>query len=232
MDSHSRWNAMVMALAIVSGCESGTTHDSGGARILTAIELDQVTAGSAIAANEATGRSLGPAPQTAVLATTRSYSGTSPIAGVPFVNYATSQATASASNGEFAHAGLSSHISVDGGNGGARIDASATGTAVGNGANNAQVTAQTYGISTSRADLVFGTATAAACCGSSTTAQVELDGAAGGPYSREFRSAQESDISGQAQTRIGIAIVSSTRPMLDPAQVLVAGAPARVSPKY
>lgn len=193
--------------------------------------MDRITAGSAVAVNEATAHALGAAPQTAVSATTQAYSG-SPIAGAPFLNYATSQATASASRGELVQAGLSSQISVDGANGGARIDAAATGTAAGNGTSRAQVSTQTYGISTSRTDLVFGSVSAVACCGPAATAQVKVDSAAGGPYSRELSGTSVSDIPGQVQRTVDIAVVSSALPILDPAQVLVTGAPARISPKY
>jgi len=41
-----------------------------------------------------------------------------------------------------------------------------------------------------------------------------------------------SDTPEQIQRTIDIAIVSSAFPILDPAQVLVMGGPARVSPKY
>jgi hypothetical protein len=232
MGNRSGWNAIVLAVAMVSGCETTTVQSSGGARILTGVEMDRITAGSAVAVNGATAHALGAAPQTAVSATTQAYSGSSPIAAAPFLNYATSQATASASKGELVQAGLSSQISVDGANGGARIDAAATGTAAGNGTSRAQVSTQTYGISTSRADLVFGSVSAVACCGSAATAQVQVDSAAGGPYSKELRGTSMSDIPGQVQRTVDIAVVSSALPILDPAQVLVTGGPARISPKY
>jgi hypothetical protein len=108
MGNRSDWNAMVLAVAMVSGCTT-TVQSSGEVRILTGIEMDRITAGSAVAVNEATAHALGAAPQTAVSATTQAYSG-SPIAGAPFLNYATSQATASASRGELVQAGLSSQI--------------------------------------------------------------------------------------------------------------------------
>jgi hypothetical protein len=144
------------------------------------------------------------------------------------LNYAASQATASARSGDLAQAGLSSQISVNGGNGGVRIDTGASG----DGTNRTLVRTQTYGISTSTADLVFGSVSAVACCGTPATAQVNAASEAGGQYSRELRSVVTSDTPEQIQRTIDIAIVSSAFPILDPAQVLVMGGPARVSPKY
>jgi len=232
MDGRSRWNAIALATAMVAGCETTALQNSGGGRLLTGAEMDQVTAGAAVAVNEATAHALGAAPRTAVSATTQTNSGGSPIAGAPFLTYATSQATASASNGELVQANLSSQISVDGTNGRARIDGAATSAAAGNGMNRAQVNTQTYGLSTSRADLVYGSVSAVACCGSAATAQVNVAGEAGGHYSRELRSVTMSDTAGQVQRTIDIAVVCSALPIVDPAQVLVSGGPARISPRY
>jgi hypothetical protein len=231
MGNRSGWNALFLAMTLVAGCETVIVRNSGGARILTGSEMDQVTAGAAVAVNEAAAHALGAAPQTAVSATTQTNSGSSLIASSPSLNYAASQATASASNGDLVQVRLSSQISVDGANGGARIDAAATATAAGNGTSRAQVSTQTYGISTSRADLVFGSVSAIACCGSAASAQVKADSGAGGPYARELRGAALSDVPGQVQRSADIAVVSSALPILDPAQLLVTGGPARISPK-
>jgi hypothetical protein len=228
MANRAGWKPMVLLLAIATGCDTTAMKRSGGARLLTGIEMDQVTAGTAFAVTDAAARALGSAPQTAVLATASAYSGNSPIAGVPFLDYASSQAIASARNGFVAQTSLSSRVAVDGANGAASIDAKAAGT----GTSGAQVTAQFYGVSTNRADLVFGTVAAVACCGSDAGAQVTVDSRTGGPYSRQLRAAPVSDGSGQAQSRVDIAVVSSALPILDPAQVLAARAPARASPKY
>ena len=222
------WSAMVLLIAMLAGCQTTTVQRPGGARTLTRFEMDAATAGSAVVMNDAAARATGSAPQAGVLGVASAYSGSSPVSGAPFLNYANSQAMASAGNGEIAETGLSSRISVDGTNGGASIDAKAAGT----GTSRAQVTAQFYGISTNRSDVVFGSITAAACCGSSTTAQVKADGEAGGPYTRQLQAAPVSDTSGQVQRRVDIAVVSSALPILDPAQVLVTGGFARVSPKY
>jgi hypothetical protein len=232
MRAHPGWYALVLAIPLVAGCETTTLRNSGRARILTGAEMDRISAGAAVAVNEATARALGAAPQTAVSATTQTNSGGSPIAGAPFLNYATSRAMASAGNGELVQAGVSSQISVDGANGGARIDAAATGAVAGNATSHAQVSTQTYAISTIRADLAFGSVSASACCGSAAEAQVKADSRAGGPYSREIHGAALSDAPGQVQRKVDIAIVSSALPVLDPAQLLVTGGSARISPKY
>jgi hypothetical protein len=228
MGSLSGRSAIVLALAMVGGCDVTTIQRSGGARILTGFEMDRVTAGSAVAANAAAGRGLGYAPDTAALVNASAYSGNNSIASSPFLDYAASQATASANGGNLAQTSLSSQISVDGVNGGVSINARASGT----GMSQAQVTAQFYGISTNRADFGFGSVAAVGCCGTNAAAQVDVDGTAGGPYSREFRGAPVSSTPGQVQSRVDIAIASSALPLLDPAQMLVADAPARASPKY
>lgn len=194
--------------------------------------MDQVTAGSAVAANAAAARALGSAPRTAVLSSALAYSGSSPIAGAPFLNYVSSQDMASASNGQSTQASGSSQIHVDSANGGASIDAKASSTAAGSETSHAQVSMQFYGVSTSRADLVFGSVAAVACCGPLVAAQVAVDSGAGGPYSRELRGVPLSDVPGQTQSRVDVAIASSALPILDPAQVVVARAPSLISPKY
>jgi hypothetical protein len=228
MGSLSGRNAIVLALAMVGGCDVTTIQRSGGARILTGFEMDQVTAGSAVAANSAAARGLGYTSDTAVLGTASAYSGNNSIASAPFLDYAASQATASANGGNLAQTSLTSQISVDGANGGVSINARASGT----GMNQAQVTTQFYGISTNRADFAFGSIAAVACCGTNTAAQVEVDGTTGGLYSREFRGVPVSSTPGQVQSRLDIAVASSALPLVDPAQMLVADGPGRVSPKY
>jgi hypothetical protein len=228
MGNRSGWCVVVLAMAMVGGCQTATIQRPGEARRLTGFEMDEVTAGSAVAANDTGARALGLVPRTAVLGTASAYSGNSPVAGAPFLNYANSQAIASASNGDLAQTTLSSHVSVDSVNGGASIGAEAAGT----GTSRAEVTAEFYGISTNRADIVFGSLAAVGCCGSGTGAQIEVVSGTGGPYSKELRASPVSDTPGQLQGRVDIAVVSSALPILDPAQVLVAGSPTRASPKY
>jgi hypothetical protein len=228
MGNRSGWSAMVLATAFLAGCQTTLTQRPGGAKILTESEMDEVTAGSAVGAADAAAHALGSEARTDVLGDVSAYSGTGPIAGIPLLNYANSRANASASSDERAETGLSSQASVVGANGGASIGA----TAAGVGTSRAQVTAQFYGMSTKRADIAFGSVAAVACCGSSAGAQVKVDGGAGGPFSRELRAAPVSDTPDQVQNRVDIAVVSSALPILDPAQVLAARAPARASSKY
>lgn len=194
--------------------------------------MDRITAGVATATSDATALATGGAPRTAVSATAQTNSGNSPIPGSSFRNYAATRATALASNGQRGQAGVSTQISVDGGSGGAWIDAAAAGTTAGGGTGSVQASTQAYGISTGRTDLAFGSVSASACCGSTATVQVKADSGAGGSYSQEIRSTATSDVQGQAQRRTDIAVVSSALPILDPAQLSVTVGPARISPKY
>jgi hypothetical protein len=228
MQRGSGWGAMVMAMGLVGCCQTGDVQYSKGARILTRFEMDQVTAGSAVAVNTATALALGSEPQTAALGMASAYFGSSPVAGAPFLNYATSQSIASASRGELSESALSSQISIDSVNGGASVGVTAAGT----GTSRAQVVTQFYGVSTNRADVVFGSVTAGGCCGSEAAAQVEVNSRTGGPYSVEIRGAPVSGTPGEAQRRVDIAVASSALPILDPAQVLLANAPTRITPKY
>ncbi|HYZ40328.1 MAG TPA: hypothetical protein VE687_06835 [Stellaceae bacterium] len=198
--------------------------------------MDAITAGSAVAGNDSAPRGIGSETHTAALGSTSAYSGVStsaysgisPILGIPFLNYGKSEASASASGNELAQTTLSSDVYVDGANGGASI----TATAAGIGTRRAQAIAQFNGISTNRADLVFGSVAAVACCGSASAARVNLDSSTGGPYSKELRAMPASKVSGQAESRVDITVVSSALPILDQAEVLVAGTSTRISPKY
>jgi len=232
MSNRLGWDAMLLALTLLSGCETVTVSNSRRARILTDGEMNQVTAGAAVAVSDAAAHALGTKAQTSVSANARTNLSNSLIAEFPFRNYPAARATASASSSGLVQADVSSQISVNGANGGAWINAAAVGTVGGNNPSLAQASTQTYGISTSRADVVFGSVSAVACCGSAATAQVNADSHAGGHYSTELRDAAMSDMSGQVQRRVDIAVVSSALPILDPAQVLVTGGPARISPKY
>ena len=67
----SGWNAMVLAAGVIAGCQNGATENPGGrATLLTGIEMDQVSAGSAVAMNEVEALALGAAPQTTTFAST------------------------------------------------------------------------------------------------------------------------------------------------------------------
>jgi hypothetical protein len=230
MGDRSARKSAVLAIALVAGCETTTLENTSGVRLLTGAEMDRITAGSVVAIGEATAYALGSAPQTAVSATTNS--APSLFAGAPLLELASSQAAAFASGSEFANANLSSHVSVVGSGGGARVDASGAASSTENDTSRAQVRTQSYGVTTNRADLVFGLIEAVACCGSGATAQVRVDSGAGGLYSRELRDAHMSIGAGQIQSSVDFALVSSALPIADPAQVAITGSPPRISPKY
>jgi hypothetical protein len=219
---------LLLAVGIVAGCQGPIAKGTGGPRILSGPEMDAITAGSVVASNDVSAQASGAETRTAASARASASSGINPIVGAVFLNWGNSQAAASAAGDGLAEARLSSSVSVRGANGGASI----TGTGAGVGTNRAQVSAQLYGTSTSRADVAFGSVAAVACCGSTSKAQVNLDSATGGPYSQEIRAAPVSDRSGQVGSRVDIAIASSALPILGQGQVMAAGAPTRVSPKY
>jgi hypothetical protein len=146
------------------------------------------------------------------------------IAGVHFVNaassnYVSSQLSASAGNGQTATASGSNHVYADGEYGVTQIDAAATAVSTGGRASHAQVGMNFSGIRTSRANLAFGSVTAAACCAPFAEAQIELTGGASGPYTRELRSVSLSNTRGHIQMRTDIAVISSALPMIDPGQM-------------
>jgi len=226
--------AMVLAIAMLAGCETRAIPNARGSRLLTGIEMDQITVGSAGAINGAEAHALGSVSEATAVTSSLVASGGSTVAGAhfsnaPTSNYVSSRVTASASNGQNAEASGSSHIFADGKNGGAEIDATAT--AAGRGRSLAQVGMHFSGISTSRADLVFGSVTAIACCSPLAEAQIQVIGRAGGPYSRELRSTPPSDTPGQIQSRVDILVASSVLPMIDPGQLLGLLTP-HVSPVY
>ena len=228
MSNRSGWSGIALAAIFLAGCQTTIIQSPSGERNLTNSEMDEVTAGSAVGANSAAAHALGSQARTDALGDASAYLGVGQVAGAPFLNYAKSRVNASASGDEFTETGLSSRVLVDGANGGASIGVAAAGV----GTSQAQVAAQLYGISTNRADVVFGSVAAVACCGSGAGAQIKVDSGTGGSFSRELRAAPLSDMPGQVRKRIDIAVVSSALPILDPAQLSVASAPARASPKY
>jgi hypothetical protein len=224
MGIRSLWIAIVLALVMVVGCEAVDTRRTGGARTLTGLEMDRITAGSAIIVDNAAARAFGSTPRAAVLDSVAAYSGSGPIASAPFLNYAKSTTVVSAGDGNRARACLSNYVSVSNANGGALIDAAASSI----GTSQTQVSAQFFGISTNRADLVFGSVAGISCCGSDAGADIKVESKTGGPYSTELRSApvSVSGTPGQVQNRVDIAVLSSALPILNPAEVSVARAPA------
>jgi hypothetical protein len=124
--NRSGWKALVLAAVVVAGCENVVIERPAGVRLLTGSEM--VTAGSAVAMNRVEAQALGSAPQTTTFSSTLADSGGSLIAAPPFapiLNYASSQAGASASNGIFAQASGSSQIQVNA-SGGDWINAAAS----------------------------------------------------------------------------------------------------------
>ena len=168
-------------------------------------------------------QALPPAAQTVASTNTLAISGSSPVVGPPFLgnlskNFSTSQGIASASSSQQAQTVGSSHTSVSGTNGGAAIDAVGASLAAGPG--QTELSLQFQGFSTARADLVYGTAIATACCAPGLSAQVAASGEAGGPYSAELQVHPRSDQPGQVQSRVDIAVVSSALPIIDPGQMM------------
>jgi hypothetical protein len=215
--------AMVLTMGMLAGCETAISNPRGS-RLLTGSEMDQITAGSVGAINRAEAHARGFTSQATASTSMLVASSSGTIAGVHFVNaassnYVSSQLSASAGNGQAATASGSNHVYVNGENGVAQIDAAATAVSAGGGASHAQVSIIFSGIRTSRADMAFGSVTAAACCAPSTEAQIEVTGRAGGPYARELGSVLLSNTRGQMQTRTDIAVISSALPMIDPGQM-------------
>jgi hypothetical protein len=229
--------AMVfLAIPMLAGCEATAVQSSGGTTLLTAAEMDNITVGSASAAIDVAARALAPDARTTTSASTLAVSASSPVAGPPFLhylrpNYSTSQGSASATSSQLAEANGSSHTAVSSANGGAWIDVTGTGTAAGSGTSHAQLSIQFYVFSTGRADLVLGTAIARACCAPFVGAQVTAHSRAGGPYSIELQGHPLSEIPGQAQSRVDIAVASSALPIVDPGQMMGLLTP-RGSPNY
>jgi hypothetical protein len=186
--------------------------------------MDEITAGSVGGINGAEAHARGFTSQATASTRTLASSSNGTIAGVHLGdaaswNYVSSQLFASAGSGQTATASSANHVYADGENGRAQIDAAATAVSAGGGASHAQVGINFSGIRTSRADLAFGSVTAAACCAPFAEVQIELSGGAGGPYAREFRSVSLSNTWGQMQMRTDIAVISSALPMIDPGQM-------------
>ncbi|MGH7115805.1 MAG: hypothetical protein ACREE9_15110 [Stellaceae bacterium] len=225
---HSGWKAMILVATMIGGCENAATSSPGKIRPLTGLEMDQVTVGSAMAVNNGEANAIGSAPDTAVATSTLANSaGTRPSAEPTFVNYATSSVVASAANGIFVQAGGSSQIKVDGGNGGAAIDAAANSAATGNENNNhAEVNIQFTGLSLNHLDFAYGSVSSNACCNPSDQAEAEVDSTARGPYTNKLQAEPVSDTPGEVQRRIDAAVASSTLPLLDAGQAATVIAPA------
>jgi hypothetical protein len=223
-------------MAMLFGCELSAMPGTSGIRILATTELDRITVGAASASIDLAAYALPPAAQTGASTSTLAISASSPVAGPPFLgnlgtNFSTSQGTASASSSQLAQTSGSSHTSVFGANGGAAIDAVGASLAAGAGLGQTELSLQFQGISTARADLVYGTAIATACCAPVLSAQVAAGGEAGGPYSAELQVHARSDQPSRVQSRVDIAVASSAFPIIDPGQMMSLLTP-RGSPLY
>ena len=220
--------AIILVATTVAGCGTTAIQGRGVPRLLTGIEMDEVSAGSATAKANTRAVALGMVPQTTAATNTLASTGI-PRSAPPFLNlltlnYASSQAVATASNASLTVADGSTNVAVDGGGGGAKIDAATTAGGAGSGTGQAQIYLQFYGLSIGKVDLVFGTVTAAACCSSSLRAQTTADGTGGGYWS-QLKAYPISVVSGQVQSTVDISVVSSALPILGAGQVSALIAP-------
>ena len=250
MGAQVRWKMLLLLIAslLVFGCELSSKSGTGLARFLTTAELDRITAGTATASVDITAKALPPAAMTAASTETIAIAASNPAAAPPFLsmpssnynmsqeagsaaapaflsmlstNYSISQGAGSAASGELAETTGSSRTAVAGANGGAAVDASGASIAAGGGMGQTQLSFQLQGFSTARADLVYGTAVATACCAPVSAAQVTVDSQTGGPYSAKLESQPLSDQPGQVESRVDIVVVSSALPIIDPGQAMV-----------
>jgi hypothetical protein len=226
----------ILTLAILAGCALNLTPGSSEMRALATAELDRITVGSAGASIELAASALPPAAQTTASTHTLAIAGSGSLAGPPFLgnlseNFSTSQGAASATSGQLAQTSGSSNTSVSGVNGGAAIEATATSLAAGGEMGRTQVNFQFQGFSTARADLVYGTASATACCAPALSAGVTADAQAGGRYSAKLQANYNSGGSDQVQSRVDLAVASSALPIVDPGQIMSLQTP-RGSPIY
>jgi len=217
---------MGLAIPMLAGCAATPSHSSRGPTLLTATEMDRVTVGAvgAIAESEIVAHALPPAAQAAGSADTLAVSSNGPIAGAPFLshlssNYSAAEATASAFSGQLAETSGSSHIFVSGASSWAWGDAAGVTIAAGGAVNQARISLQLNGFSIGPVTVFLGSAVAAACCAAMLQAQVTADGG-GGPFSKELIGNPVSAIPGQLQSRLDIAVVASSLPLLDPGQMM------------
>ncbi len=227
VNTRSGWIMIMLATVTVTGCQTPMIQRAVGLRNLTDLEMDKVAAGSVTALSDAVARAVGTAPDSNVIGIASANSGNGPVVGMPIFYFANSQMVAAAS-GESAQTSLSSGALVENLNRKTELEA----RAFSNGMTEAQSTTHIYGVSTAPADVVFGSAAAIGCCGTHAKAQVSIFSKSAGPYSTQLADVLRSDAFGAITTKVDIAVVSSTLPMLPPAQVLVAGVRTSVSPKY
>jgi hypothetical protein len=75
---NTRWKPMIVAIAVLAGCEATAVRGPSGPRLLTAVEMDYVSAGSAVAISNGESIALGTAPQTMAVTSTLAISGGNP----------------------------------------------------------------------------------------------------------------------------------------------------------
>ena len=111
--------AIILVATTVAGCGTTAIQGRGVPRLLIGIEMDEVSAGSAAAMANARAFALGIVPQTTAATNTLASTGM-PRSAPPFfnlitLNYASSQAVATASNAWLTVADGSTSVAVDGG---------------------------------------------------------------------------------------------------------------------
>jgi hypothetical protein len=217
-----------LALAtVLTGCNITDAQRFRTPRILTNSDLEKITAGSSAARNEILADAIGAAPEAIVSGTVSAFSGDTPIIGMPISNFAMTQGKAFASGSERAETLLLSHLSIDHLNREAELD----GVAVSSGNSLAEATTQFYGVSTKAADIVFGSIRSIACCDITAGTQVSVFSKSSGSYTTEVRNRPLVNRPGERQSRLDLAVVSSSLPLWPPGQALLSQS-LWLSPKY
>jgi hypothetical protein len=218
-----------LSLAIVlAGCNTTDVQRFRTPRMLTSSDLEKITAGSSDARNEIIAYAVGAAPEATVSGTVSAFSGYTPIIGMPISNYAVTQGKAFARGSERAETLLLSGLSVHHLNREAELD----GVAESSGNSRAEATTQFYGVSTKTADIVFGSIRAIACCDVTAGTQANVFSKLRGSYTTEFRNSPLVNRPGEPQSRLDLAVVSSTLPLLPSSQALLPQTLSSLSPKY
>jgi hypothetical protein len=137
------------------------------------------------------------------------------------------QGKAFASGSERAETLVLSHLSIDHLNRQAELD----GIALSSGNSLAEATTQFYGVSTKAADIVFGSIRSIACCGITAGTQVNVFSKSSGSYTTEVRDRPLVNRPGERQSRLDLAVVSSSLPLWPPGQALLSQS-LWLSPKY
>ena len=217
-------STFIIVLFALFGCTPATppTASARGSKLLSGLEMDQISAGSAVTNANAKAVAVGLIPQTSTITNTLATS-SNPISGQPFgslltSNYASSMVVAFAAAALFTQANGSTLVGVVGSGRGASITAMSAATASGSASGDAQINMQFYGLSIGKVDLVFGSATATSCCAPILGAQTAAT-PTGGVYRQQIQASPISDVPGQVQSRIDISVVSSALPILGSGQV-------------